>query len=278
MLIAMRERNAMRERKPSTAGSIDRSGDRQFTSTLANGMALLSCFGDGDQMLANRDFVLRTGLTKANVSRLAFTLVKLGFLRRDACTGRYLLGSPVLSMGYPVLAGMHIRQIARPYMREMAEELCAAVSMGVRDRSQMICVETSRSAASTARLADIGTALPLLGSAMGSAWLACVSTYECERGVNQALVATDRQGDKVQRQRIARDLKEFAANGYSSFRDNAETAVTVAVPIRMPVDSEIVVLDCAVRRLSNVALESVAALGRRLILTVRSIEGAMSLR
>jgi len=153
-----------------SSASVDHDEDRQFTTTLANGMALLSCFREGDGMLANRDFVARMGLTKANVSRLAFTLVTLGFLRLDTASGHYLLGSPVLSMGYPLLASMHIRQIARPYMLELADELDATVSLGVRDRSQMLYVETNRGAMSGTRLADIGTALPLLGSAMGSAW------------------------------------------------------------------------------------------------------------
>jgi DNA-binding IclR family transcriptional regulator len=261
---------------PRTLAS--RDDDRQFTSTLANGMALLSCFREGDAMLANRDFVARTGLAKANVSRLAFTLVALGFLRRDARTGRYWLGSPVLSMGYPLLAGMHIRQIARPYMREMAEELGATVSMGVRDRTQMLYVETSRSMASQARLADIGTARPLLGSAMGAAWLAAASAYERERAVNQALVAANRQGEMGRGQRMARSLKEFAANGYASVVDVPGVSFTVAVPLRSPIDSEIVVFDCTVRNPGKPAEAIVRALGHRLILTARSVEGAMSIR
>jgi DNA-binding IclR family transcriptional regulator len=252
--------------------------DRQFTSTLANGMALLTCFREGDTMLGNRDFVARTGLAKANVSRLAFTLVALGFLRRDAATGQYRLGSPVLSMGYPLLAGMHIRQIARPYMREMADELGATVSMGVRDRAQMLYVETSRSAAAWTALADIGTARPLLGSAMGVAWLAAASAYERERAVNQALVAADRAGEKGGRQHMARDLKEFAANGYAGIIDAPGSSLTVAVPLRAPIDSEIVVFDCIVRSSGKPAGGAVDALGRRLILMARSVEGAMSMR
>jgi DNA-binding IclR family transcriptional regulator len=260
---------------PAPAGHDE---DRQFTSTLAKGMALLSCFREGDAMLANRDFVARTGFAKANVSRLAFTLVTLGFLRRDAATGKYRLGSPVLSMGYPLLAGMHIRQIARPYMRELADELSATVSMGVRDRAQMLFVETSRSAATRTGLADIGTARPLLGSAMGAAWLAVASPYERGRAINHAVVAADLQTERGIGQRIARGLKEFAANGYASSSDASASSLTVAVPLRSPIDSEIVVFDCSVRTPGKPSPPAVDALGRRLILTARSIEGAMSMR
>ena len=264
--------------KPAPPAPAGHDDDRQFTSTLANGMALLSCFREGDAMLANRDFIARTGFAKANVSRLAFTLVALGFLRRDAATGKYRLGSPVLSMGYPLLAGMHIRQIARPYMREMADELGATVSMGVRDRAQMLYIETSRSAASRTGLADIGTARPLLGSAMGAAWLAVASAYERDRAVNHALVAADRQRERGIGPRIARGLKEFAANSYASSFDASASSHTVAVPLRSPIDSQIVVFDCSVRTPGKPSATVVDALGRRLILTARSVEGAMSIR
>lgn len=251
--------------------------DRQFTRTLVNGMALLSCFQEGDAMLANRDFVARTGLTKANVSRLAFTLVTLGFLRLDAASGRYLLGSPVLSMGYPLLASMHIRQIARPYMLEMADDLDATVSLGVRDRSQMLYVETSRGAMSETRLADIGTALPLLGSAMGMAWLAAASVYDRNRAVNQALVAAGYHGRRDSFQRIARGLKDIALDEYASLVDGPSGSLTVAVALRSTVDSEIVVFDCTALQ-ASMPTTDVNMFGRRLMLMARSVEGAMSIR
>jgi len=260
-----------------SSASVDHDEDRQFTTTLANGMALLSCFREGDGMLANRDFVARMGLTKANVSRLAFTLVTLGFLRLDTASGHYLLGSPVLSMGYPLLASMHIRQIARPYMLELADELDATVSLGVRDRSQMLYVETNRGAMSGTRLADIGTALPLLGSAMGSAWLGAASVYDRNRAVNQALVAAGRHGRRDSFQRIARGLKDIAVNEYASLVDKPSRSLTVAVALRSTVDSEIVVFDCTVLQASEPATD-VNMIGRRLMLMTRSVEGAMSIR
>ena len=249
--------------------------DRHFTTTLANGMALLSCFREGERRLAHRDFVVRTGLAKANVSRLAFTLVRLGFLRLEPGSGKYLLGSPVLSMGYPLLAGMHIRQIAGPWMRETAEELGATVSMAVRDRAQMISVEASQSGASGTSGTDIGAASPLLGSAMGTAWLASVSAFERERAVNHALVVAGSSRDAGAAARVARSLSEFARNGYCAVFDEAGGRARVAVPLRAPIDSESLVFDCALRQVDSGLLDSA---GRRLMLMTRSIEGALSMR
>ena len=261
----------------SLAPASSEVGDREFTSTLAAGVALLSAFRAGDGALANRDFVARTGLAKAKVSRLAFTLVALGFLRRDAANGRYRLGSPVLSMGYPLLAGMQIRQIARPYMREMADELEGTVSMGVRDRSQMIYVETSRSDRAEDASADIGTALPLLHSAMGLAWLTAASPYERERAVNHALVSSRRQGDNTMRLSTQAAVRQAASTGYVSLVSRDEGTLTIATPLRSPVNGEVIVLDCVVA-LPNKTSARLARMGQRLIVAVRGIESAMSMR
>ncbi len=93
--------------------------------------------------LGNRDFVLRTGLSKSTVARLTHTLAVLGYLRHDVALGKYRLGAAVLAPAYPLLGGMPIRQLARPLMQAMADEVGGAVSLGVRDRTQMIYVETA---------------------------------------------------------------------------------------------------------------------------------------
>src|SRR5258708_30224381 len=59
--------------------------------------------------------------------------------------GKYQVGSAVLSIGYPLLASMNVRQVARPLMKELADYCNGSVSMGVRDRLSMVYVESCRS-------------------------------------------------------------------------------------------------------------------------------------
>ena len=79
------------------------------------------------------------------MSRLTYTLTKLGYLRHNMRLGKYQLGSAVLSIGYPLLASMNVRQVARPLMKELADYCNGSVSMGVRDRLNMVYVESCRS-------------------------------------------------------------------------------------------------------------------------------------
>ena len=50
---------------------------------------------------------------QADGLRLTYTLTKLGYLRHNMRLGKYQLGSAVLSIGYPLLASMNVRQVAR---------------------------------------------------------------------------------------------------------------------------------------------------------------------
>ena len=77
----------------------------QFATTLAHGLAILGCFANGSPVLGNKDIAEQLGMSRPTVSRLTFTLVGLGYLRRDGRTGKYSLGPAVLSLGYPLLVG-----------------------------------------------------------------------------------------------------------------------------------------------------------------------------
>lgn len=121
--------------------------DRQFVTALARGLELLRCFSPGERHLGVTELARRTGIPKPSVSRLAGTLAKLGYLNFSESLGKYSLGSGVLSLGYAMLSNMDIRQIAKPYMQELAEYSRASVSIGIRDRLSMVYVETIRSSA-----------------------------------------------------------------------------------------------------------------------------------
>lgn len=69
------------------------TSDQRFATTLAHGMALLRCFTPFDPSLSNGELARRTGLSKATVSRLSYTLELIGLLRFDAEARQYRLGA-----------------------------------------------------------------------------------------------------------------------------------------------------------------------------------------
>jgi len=143
----------------------------QYVSTLAHGLDVLRCFALGRPQLGNKDIAEQLGLTRPTVSRLTFTLVGLGYLSRDTRTGKYALGPAVLSLGYPLLAHMTLRQLAAHDMVELARLARGPVSLGMRDRLHVVYAETVHDRESNSTRPDIGSTRPLLRTAIGRALL-----------------------------------------------------------------------------------------------------------
>src|ERR1700745_4094084 len=98
---------------PQSAPSI---AECKFAVPLARGLGLRRAFRPGETLLGNRDFVERTGLPKATVNRLAYTLTVLGYLRLDETLGKYALDAGVLSLGFALLSGTDTLELARPHL------------------------------------------------------------------------------------------------------------------------------------------------------------------
>jgi hypothetical protein len=62
--------------------------DRQFATTLARGLDVLRCFTATEPELTNKEISGRAGLPKPTVSRLTYTLTRLGYLRQLPHAGK----------------------------------------------------------------------------------------------------------------------------------------------------------------------------------------------
>lgn len=152
--------------------------DRHFVTALARGLEVLSCFRSGDKTLGNHEITKRCRLPKSTVSRLTYTLTKLGYLHYVEETGKYRLGTATLALGSAMLARMDARQLARPLMQELADFSQAMVSLGTRDRLSMIYIANCRSQSALTLSLDVGSRIPLATTAMGRAYLAVVPDGE----------------------------------------------------------------------------------------------------
>ena len=73
--------------------------DRKFVEALARGLEILRAFGQKGGLLGNQDIASITGLPKPTVSRLTYTLTKLGYLTYSPSLEKYQLDSGVMALG-----------------------------------------------------------------------------------------------------------------------------------------------------------------------------------
>lgn len=253
-------------------------GDRQFATTLARGLDVLRCFTPMSPVLGNKDISLRSGLPKPTVSRLTYTLTQLGYLKHERSTGKYRLGSAVLSIAYPMLANLNVRQIARPFMRELANYANGWVAIGIRDRLNMVYIETARAPSVVRAKPDVGQSFPIIISSMGRAYLAALPEAERRALTNEMKV---KMPDIWARYAPQLDLaiKEYETQHFCTrFGDSVPDTSSVGVCMQPTVDNEIVAFNCAVPIYALQPRRLQQDIGPRLVQMVRNVEGMLGLR
>jgi len=146
---------------------------------------VLRVFGPANHPIGNAEIASRVGLPKATISRLTFTLTELGYLKYDESSGLYSLGPSVLTLGYDVLAQMEIRDLARPYMQELADYADASTYLGAPDGTEFIYIQACRTPASMAIRLGVGSRIPMHNTGMGRAYLAALPEDEREAMIAQ---------------------------------------------------------------------------------------------
>ena len=249
-------------------------GDKQFATTLARGLEILRCFTPDETTLGNKDLAERTGLAKPTVSRLTYTLSHLGYLKADHVSSKYRLAPAVLGIGYPLLQSLSIRQIARPAMKALADYAGGAVSMGVRDRINIVYVETSRSNSMMAQqLSDIGRSLPIAATSIGRAYLAACAPAERDALINEIRVYTPEIWER-HKEKVRQSLGDYARHGFCmSWGDLRRDFYAVAVPLRPFGGEEIVVFNCVLQPFVMKPAQIRSDIGPRLAAMVRGLSG-----
>ncbi|SOZ35694.1 IclR family transcriptional regulator [Cupriavidus neocaledonicus] len=222
-----------------------RDSDPNFVTALARGLELLRCFRTGEAMLGNQEFVRRTGFPKATVSRLAGTLVQLGYLRYDESLGKYALDAGVLALGYAYLSASDVVSLARPHMLAFAQSYGVSVSLGKRERMEVIYLESIRNDAGVMLGLGVGSRLSLVSSSMGRAYLAALPAPRRERVMAEFSQAFPEQW-KQQEAATRAALAEAQQRGYAaSFRDWHPAIHACAVAFRPVGEKELHMLSCS---------------------------------
>jgi DNA-binding IclR family transcriptional regulator len=246
--------------------------DGQFATTLAHGLEILRCFSPEHPIIGNRELSDRTGLSKPTISRLTYTLVKLGYLQVEPNSGKYQLGTAVLTLSYPLLANIPVRQLVRLPMRSLADEIGGSVSLGMRDRLSIVYVETSRSRSfQSPQFSDIGMSHPIIATANGRAYLAgCTPEYR-ETLLNEIRVKTP-ESWRLYGARALESIEEWKQLGFCySDREYRPDVCTVGVPYRPSPLGDLFVFNSVMHSHSIKPGQLKEEIGPRLLRMVRSL-------
>lgn len=258
---------------PTKDGDFDVDGDPSLVLTLARGLSVLNCFNASRQQLSNKEIAAITGLSKPTVSRLTYTLAKFGYLRYVPSGQRYCLGLSVLATAHPLLAQMRLRQVSRPLMQSMANEIGGVVSIGMQYGRAMIYVESCASGVSVNPVvAGIGSQIPMFRTAMGRAYL-CGLEVQARAHLFDSVLRQDQRSHAYYLDNLNEALEQYDKWGFClASKSLVRDARSVGVPLGLSVDDQQYAFNCGVpvHRLNDHRL--VQEIGPRLLQLVRDVK------
>lgn len=222
--------------KRVAAGKTPTSGakeDRHFVTALARGLQVLQCFKSGEERLGNQELAERCSLPKSTITRLTYTLTKLGFLHHVEESGRYRLGMATLTLGGTTLSRLDIKEIGRPLMQELANSTGSMIALGMRDGMSMLYIETCRSQSFVTLNLNLGSRIPVATTAMGRACIAAMKPSS-RRALEERLRTLDPAGWDQVESGIHAAIGELEELGCcTSFGDWRDEVHAIAAPLKV---------------------------------------------
>lgn len=143
-----------------------------FVNSLHRGLLILKAFTLAQPTLRLQDIADATGLTKSTALRLLRTLVSLEYVQIDHRTKRYFLGPQIMTLGFSVLSNMDLREVALPYMDELATASQQNVGLGILDGTEVVYIERIKKQRTIAIDVYVGSRINAYRSSIGRAILA----------------------------------------------------------------------------------------------------------
>ena len=140
--------------------------------SLARGLSVLSAFSLERPALSLTDISQRLQLNKTTTFRLLSTLENLGYLQRDEQTKLYRPSLEVLRLGFVVLNGLEVRQVAAPHLRRLVEEVEETVNLVVLDNHEVVYIDRVGSKHMVSIHRPVGSRLPVYCTSTGKALVA----------------------------------------------------------------------------------------------------------
>jgi DNA-binding IclR family transcriptional regulator len=199
------------------------ASDRSFVVALSRGLDVLRAFHPNDGLLGNQEIAARTNLPKPTVSRLTYTLTKLGLTLHPFRRFEKVSAAPsAMALGYAAPGESRGPAFVEPYREECMRETGGAVAVGGPRPSQHDLLRPEPQRASTLGVKlDVGSRIPNATTAMGRAYIWALPAEdrasllrELPRALWQPLVARCATASSAPARTVARtDLRSPQANG-----------------------------------------------------------------
>jgi IclR family pca regulon transcriptional regulator len=252
------------------------SGDPNFMTSLARGLAVIQAFSDKKRQLTISQLSVKTALSRAAVRRCLYTLMKLGYAGSDD-SRHYFLRPRVLSLGHSYITSMPLSAAAQPVLEHVSHQLHESCSIAILDGLEIIYVAR----ASVTRIMSIdlgvGSRLPAFCTSMGRVLLAYLPPEDLELCLARIEYTSHTERTVRNADKLRQILRLVRRNGYSIVDQELELGLrSMAVPIQNPAGKVVAALNVgahaqrvSVQEMQNRFLSHVQAAAQELSMLLR---------
>lgn len=176
----------------------------------------------------------KTKLPKPTAYRLLSTLTSTGLLykvKEHVHDSRYRLGIKLLQLGHLVAERIELREIALPYMEELAQTINEVVHLVIPNNEEATYIEKVNSTRALSLQTKIGRSIPLYIGSGPKMLLAFLPVSEQERILNKAELTT-LTNRRIDKEKLLEELKEIRVQRISMSVEEQDPDTTgISFPI-----------------------------------------------
>ena len=195
-------------------------------AAVERALTVLDAVAEAEDVGTN-ELARQTGINPSTVSRLLATLAVRGLVRHIEETGRYRLGPRLVQLGSAALAGLDLRELARPVLTVLAAETGETATLSVPGEPDAITIDFVQSSSSVQSVARVGRPSVAHATATGKVALA-FGRAELPAGALRAY--TDRT--TTDRRVLEAELAQVRARGFAEALGEREDDLNaIAAPV-----------------------------------------------
>lgn len=197
------------------------------------GMRLLDGFATSGELMTLSALASASGMTPSKAHRYLVSLIRAGYVERDAISGGYRLGTHALSLGLSALRQLEPVRLGAEMLQTLSERTGLTASMAVWGNLGPTVVWVGEASNPMQVTVRPGTVLPLLTSANGQIFLAYMPERVTERIVDMEMRHWQQKDQALGRIDDIRALADTTRMEGRSINDQAVTpgVVSLGAPV-----------------------------------------------
>lgn len=206
-----------------------------FIQSVDRALQVLELFMNYERDLGVSEIARLLDMNKGTVFGLLATLENRSYVERNPETGKYHLGLKVIELGFSNYKRHTLIDLAKPYVRLLAEKEMETVHLVVEDSYEVVYVDKIEGNATDILnvITYIGKRNPLYSTGVGKCLLAFMDEARREQYLENIQFVQYTKNTIMTKEALRQELEKIRQNGFSFDNEEMEQGlVCVASPIR----------------------------------------------